>query len=57
MVRSYFVACLALIYALSKDPFFLVVLGVVLVGMALTFTSYLADRAQAARHGGASPAV
>jgi hypothetical protein len=44
-VRSYFVVCLVGFYLLSKDPFFLVVLVVVVIGMALTLTSYLLDRA------------
>jgi len=51
MVRTYFCVCLVWLYGLSRDPFFLVVLGVVLVGMALTLAAYLADRAQAHRHG------
>jgi hypothetical protein len=46
MVRTYFSACLIALYWLSEDPFFLVVLGVVLVGVALTLTAYLMDRAQ-----------
>ena len=41
-------ACLIALYWLSKDPFFLVVLGVVLIGVALTLTCYLMDRAQGA---------
>jgi len=48
LVRSYFVACLVWLFWMSKDPFFLVVLGVVLFGMALTLASVLADRAQQA---------
>jgi hypothetical protein len=50
VVRSYFVVCLLWFYLLSKDPFFLVVLGVVLIGMALTLTAFLADRSQVASH-------
>jgi hypothetical protein len=48
LVRTYFSACLIALYGLSKDPFFLVVLGVVLIGVALTLTCYLMDRAQGA---------
>jgi len=48
-VRLYFIVCLIGLYWTSQDPMFLVILGVVLVGVALTLTSYLIDRAQAAR--------
>jgi hypothetical protein len=43
-VRAYFIICLASLYGISRDPFFLVVLGVVAVGVALTLTSFLTDR-------------
>jgi hypothetical protein len=33
---------------MSRDPLFLVVLGVVAVGFVLTFTTYLTDRKRAA---------
>jgi hypothetical protein len=45
-VRFYFIVCLVSLYWASRDPFFLVVLGVVAVGVALTLTSYLTDRAR-----------
>jgi hypothetical protein len=45
-VRFYFIFCLVSLYWASRDPFFLVVLGVVAVGVALTLTSYLTDRAR-----------
>jgi hypothetical protein len=48
LVRSYFIVCLVSLYWLSKDPFFLVVTGIVVVGVALTATCYLMDRAQRA---------
>ena len=48
LVRTFFVACLVGFYWDSRDPFFLVVLVVVLIGMALTLGSYLLDRAQRA---------
>ncbi len=48
LVRTFFVACLVWFYWISRDPFFLVVLVVVLIGMALTLTSYLLDRAHRA---------
>ena len=46
VVRSYFIVCLLALYGSSKDPLFLVILGIVLVGVAFTLTSYLMDRAQ-----------
>jgi hypothetical protein len=46
-VRSFFIICLIVFYWLSSDPLFLVVLGVVLLGVGLTLTSYLLDRASA----------
>ena len=48
MVRAYFIICLAAFYWMSRDPLFLVVLGVVAVGFVLTFTTYLTDRKRAA---------
>jgi hypothetical protein len=45
VVRSYFIVCLLALYWMSADPLFLVILGIVLVGVALTLTCYLADRA------------
>jgi CHASE2 domain-containing sensor protein len=45
-VRSYFIVCLIALYWISRDPLFLVVLGVVVVGVVLTLSCYLADRAQ-----------
>jgi hypothetical protein len=44
LVRSYFMVCLVALYWLVRDPFFLVVLGVVLIGVSMTLTSYLVDR-------------
>jgi len=46
VVRSYFIVCLLALYGSSKDPLFLVILGIVVVGVAFTLTSYLIDRAQ-----------
>ena len=42
-VRAYFVLSLIGFYFLERDPFFLVLLGIVLLGMALTLTCYLRD--------------
>jgi hypothetical protein len=44
-VRLYFIACLVPLYRMSRDPFCLVVLGVVVIGAAFTLMSYIADRA------------
>ena len=44
--RSYFIVCLIALSWISRDPLFLVVLGVVVVGVILTLSCYLADRAQ-----------
>jgi hypothetical protein len=38
-VRLYFIACLVPLYRVSRDPFFLVVLSVVAVGVAFTLMS------------------
>jgi hypothetical protein len=45
VVRSYFIVCRLALYWMGADPLFLVILGIVLVGVALTLTCYLADRA------------
>ena len=47
-VRLYFIVCLVALYAMSSDPVFLVILGIVVVGLVFTLTSHLADRAKAA---------
>ena len=44
LVRSYFCACLIALYVMSKDPLFLTVLAVVVIGMLLTLRSYLVER-------------
>jgi hypothetical protein len=46
-VRTYFLICLGAFYALTRDPFFLVLLGFVLIGMTLTLLSYLSERTRA----------
>ena len=43
-VRAFFCICFAVFYAMSRDPFFLVLLGIVAFGITLTGTSYLLDR-------------
>jgi hypothetical protein len=48
VVRGYFVLCLVVFYWLAQDPFFLVLLGIVLVGMVLTMSSYVRDSRRSA---------
>ncbi|MEX0629546.1 MAG: hypothetical protein WEE67_03805 [Chloroflexota bacterium] len=43
-VRVFFLFGLSFLFAISGDPFFLVVLGIVAVGVILTAYSYLRDR-------------
>lgn len=43
IVRIFFLAVLALLFVLSKDPFFLVVFAIVGVGVAITGYSYLRE--------------
>ena len=45
LVRSYFIVCLLAFYWISADPLFLVIVGIVGVGAALTLACYLVDRA------------
>ena len=44
IVRSIILVCLLGLYFYARDPFFLVLVGVVGLGVALTGTSYLLDR-------------
>jgi hypothetical protein len=44
IVRIFFLVVLALLFVLSKDPFFLVVFAIVAVGVAFTGYSYLQER-------------
>jgi hypothetical protein len=46
LIRLLISATLVGLYAQTSDPFFLVVLTVVVVGIVLTVTSYLLDRRQ-----------
>lgn len=48
LVRSFFLACLGWFYWTTRDPFFLVITGIVAVGVSLTFVCYVTDRAQIA---------
>jgi len=44
LVRLFFLVTLASLFAISGDPFFLVVFAIVAVGVLLTGYSYLAER-------------
>ncbi len=44
MVRGFFAPCLVALYFYSRDPFFLVIFGIMGLGMVFTGTSYLLDR-------------
>ena len=43
-IRVYFIACLVVFYLRTRDPMFLVLMGIVGLGLVLTSTSYLLDR-------------
>ncbi|MEW6436865.1 MAG: hypothetical protein AB1508_06815 [Pseudomonadota bacterium] len=43
-VRTYFIASLVAFYAMTKDPFFLVLIAIVVLGFVLTLGAYLLDR-------------
>ncbi len=43
-VRIFFVAVLTVLFVLSKDPFFLVVIAIIAVGVALTGYAYIRER-------------
>ena len=43
-IRVYFIACIVAFYMMTRDPFFLILTGIVELGFALTLTSYIVDR-------------
>ncbi len=43
-IRVYFIACIVTFYAMTGDPLFLVLVGIVGLGFVLTLGSYLLDR-------------
>lgn len=43
-VRAFFLACLVIFYTTTRDPFFLVVFGIVVLGVVMTLFSLLSDR-------------
>ena len=48
-MRVYFIACIVAFYAMTGDPLFLVLVGIVGLGLVLTLGSYLADRKDSSR--------
>jgi hypothetical protein len=44
LIRVYFIACIAVFYTMTADPLFLVLFGIVGLGLVLTLGSYLLDR-------------
>jgi len=44
LMRVYFIACFVAFYATTRDPLFLVLIGIVGLGLVLTLGSYLLDR-------------
>ena len=48
-MRVYFIACIVAFYAMTGDPLFLVLVGIVGLGFILTLFSYLTDRRKLAR--------
>jgi len=49
LMRVYFIACIVAFYAMTGDPLFLVLVGIVGLGFGLTLFSYLTDRRSLAR--------
>ncbi len=43
-IRVYFIACIGTFYAMTRDPLFLLLVGIVGLGFVLTLGSYLLDR-------------
>jgi uncharacterized protein YjeT (DUF2065 family) len=44
IVRIFFCACLLFFYFTTQNPFFIVLFGIVVLGLLLTGTSYLSER-------------
>ena len=44
LIRAYFLVCIVAFYAMTRDPWFLVLIAIVGFGFILTLTSYLRDR-------------
>jgi len=48
-MRVYFIACFVAFYAMTRDPLFLVLVGIVGLGLILTLASYLLDHRSSQR--------
>ncbi len=46
-MRVYFIACFIAFYVTTRDPLFLVLIGIVGLGLVLTLAAYLRDRTAA----------
>ena len=46
-MRVYFIACFVAFYVTTRDPLFLVLIGIVGLGLVLTLAAYLRDRTAA----------
>jgi hypothetical protein len=46
LVRAFFLPCIVALYVMTRDPFFLLLLGVVGFGFVLTGLSYWTDKAR-----------
>ncbi len=46
-IRGYFIVCIVAFYAMTRDPLFLILLGIVGLGLTLTLGSYILDRRSA----------
>ena len=44
LMRVYFIACIVAFYAMTFNPFFLVLIAIVSIGFVLTLSAYLLDR-------------
>jgi hypothetical protein len=48
-MRVYFIACFVAFYAMTRDPLFLVLVGIVGLGLILTLASYFLDHRSSQR--------
>ena len=49
IMRVYFIATFAVLYKMTQDPLFLVLIGIVGLGLVLTLSSFIQDRRVAFR--------
>ena len=43
-IRLYFLICIVVLYMMTRDPLFLVIFAIVVLGFILTLSSYILDR-------------